>query len=405
MGTVPRYDTDRYTTMDKWQMVQCAAHLELLEDIARMDREEGWTYDGAASMAGWLMSRYRLSRSTATEWTRVAGAIQDLPAIRAAYGAGRMSWDQVRNVTKFATPETDDELAAEAPSMSVTELSRRAREIKLEDVQEAHRTREFNWTFDENLPVLWLNGKMVAADGVEFVKTLTRLASQMPAQPGGTYESFEARCLDALIMLASEHRGAERDPDRATAVVHIPLSVLTDDEGAAWHEDGTPLLAETARRLVCDARLQVSLEDDDESVIGVGRTTRTIPSWLARILRKRDNGCRYPGCARTRWIHFHHLIHWAHGGPTDLDNLVSVCPFHHRLVHEGGWHISGDPNGEVTWITPGGGPFVPGPRDRRARNGVLMLEDGLVPGHLKRLPIADTPDGPDPDSPDPPDTS
>ncbi len=348
MGTAPLHDTDRYTAMDRWHTIRCAAHLELLDDVARMDREEAWTFDGASSMAGWLVARYRLSRRTANDWVRIAREIRQLPAIRAAYAAGRMSWDQLRNVTRFATPDTDDDLAAEAPSLSVTALAKRAREATLDDVQQVQRTREFSWSFDENRPVLWLNGKMVASDGVEFVKTITRLASQAPAQPGGTYESFEARCLDALLMLASQHRGADRDPDRATAVVHIPLSVLTDDEGEASYEDGTPLLAETARRLVCDARLQVSVEDGEHSILGVGRTTRTIPPWLARLLRKRDQGCRYPGCGHTRWVHFHHLIHWAHGGPTDLDNLISLCPFHHRLVHEDGWRIAGDPNTEVT---------------------------------------------------------
>ena len=177
--------------------------------------------------------------------------------------------------------------------------------------------------------------------------------------------------------------------------------MLTDDEGEASYEDGTPLLAETARRLVCDARLQVSIEDGEHSILGVGRTTRTIPPWLARILRKRDQGCRYPGCGHTRWVHFHHLIHWAHGGPTDLDNLISLCPFHHRLVHEDGWRISGDPNDEVTWIRPGGSPFVPGPMDEyAAQRPIPMLEDATVPEHLKTpgVPTA-------PDCPDPPDTS
>lgn len=397
MEPAPLYDTDRYAAMDRWHAMKCAAHLELLDDVARMDREEAWTCDGASSMAGWLVTRYRLSRRTANEWTRVAHRIQELPAIRAAFAAGRMSWDQLRAVTKFATPATDDELAADAPSLSVTGLGRRARQINLEDVQEVHRTRAFGWTFDDNLPVLWFNGKMVASDGVEFIKTLTRLASQAPAEPGGTYEPFEARCLDALLMLASQHRGADRDPDRATAVVHIPLSVLTDDDGEAFYGDGTPLLAETARRLVCDARLQVNIEDGEHSVVGVGRTTRTIPPWLARILRKRDQGCRYPGCNRTRWIHFHHLIHWAHGGPTDLDNLISLCPFHHRLVHEDGWRISGDPNTEVTWIRPGGTPFVPGPMDKYvAQHPIPMLDNATIPAHLKTSQSSESLDVPDP---------
>lgn len=72
MGTAPLYDTDRYKAMDRWQAVRCAAHLELLDDVARMDRAEDWTFDGASSMSNWLVNRYGLSHHTASEWTRVA---------------------------------------------------------------------------------------------------------------------------------------------------------------------------------------------------------------------------------------------------------------------------------------------------------------------------------------------
>lgn len=391
MEKAPLHDTDRYTTLDKWQTVRCAAHVEMLDEVARMDRAEDWTFDGASSMANWLVNRYQLAQRTAADWVRVANAIQNLPAIRAAYEAGRMSWDQLRAVTRVATPENDEELAAEAPNTRVRDLNRLAREINLRDVERVHRDRNFTWRFDEENPVLWFSGKMVASDGVEFAKTLTRLASQAPALPGGTFEPFEARCLDALLMLASQTRGADRDPDRATAVIHIPLAALTNDAGEVESEDGIPLLTETARRLVCDARLQLSVEDETGTVIGVGRTTRSIPAWLARLVRNRDRGCRYPGCRRERWIHIHHLIHWAHGGPTNLDNLISLCPYHHRLIHEGGWSISGDPNDEVTWITPGGSPFVPGPRDREAASRPIpMLDDCLVPDHLKSPAPDDT---------------
>ncbi len=390
METAPFYDTDRYAAMDKWQTVRCAAHLELLEEVARMDRTESWTFDGASSMAGWLVARYGLSHHTATEWVRVSHRLEELPALRAAYGAGRISWDQLRTATRSATPETDDELAAEAPSLSVRDLSKRARQLTLRDVQQVNTDRHINFRFDENSPALFFNGMMPAADGVEFVKTLTRQANKAPAQPGGTYEPFEARCLDALLMLASQQRGADRDPDRATAIIHIPVSALTSDQAGAEFADGTPLLAETSRRLLCDARLQVSLEDGDD-VLGVGRMTRKIPPWMARTLHRRDQGCRYPGCGRTRWIHFHHIIHWAHGGRTDFDNLISVCPYHHRLVHEDGWRISGDPSGEVVWVRPGGRPFVPGYRDRQAaQHGVLMLEDALIPDHVRTPEIDDS---------------
>lgn len=178
MQTVPRYDTDRYTALDKWHAVNCASHVEILDEVARMDRKEEWTYDGASSMANWLVNRYNLTRRTASEWVRVANSIQDLPAIRAAYQSGQMSWDQVRTVTRVATAETDDELAAMGPDTPVRDLNRLAQDVKLRDVEKVHRERSFTWKFDEELPVLRLYGQMPAADGVEFVKAITRYANQ-----------------------------------------------------------------------------------------------------------------------------------------------------------------------------------------------------------------------------------
>ena len=74
---------------------------------------------------------------------------------------------------------------------------------------------------------------------------------------------------------------------------------------------------------------------------------------------ERDGGCRFPGCLRTRWTHGHHLIHWADLGPTNLDNLITLCGFHHRLVHSQGWIIAGNPNGEVTFINQWGNTHRP----------------------------------------------
>jgi hypothetical protein len=67
----------------------------------------------------------------------------------------------------------------------------------------------------------------------------------------------------------------------------------------------------------------------------VGRKTRTIPPAIRRALNSRDQRCRFPGCSFTRYVDGHHVKHWAHGGETKLSNLVTLCRFHHRQVHEG----------------------------------------------------------------------
>ena len=94
------------------------------------------------------------------------------------------------------------------------------------------------------------------------------------------------------------------------------------------------------RRLSCDARLGRVLMNQHRVPIDIGRDSRIIYHGQRKALRHRDNGCRFPGCdAPHRWTEAHHNIHWADGGETNLNNLVSLCRHHHRLVHHDGWTI------------------------------------------------------------------
>jgi hypothetical protein len=87
--------------------------------------------------------------------------------------------------------------------------------------------------------------------------------------------------------------------------------------------------------------------------LDVGRATRVVAPAQRSALTVRDGGCRFPGCDRpVAWCEAHHLRHWLHGGPTDLDNLVLLCRGHHHAVHEGGWRLDRHPNGEFTAIPP-----------------------------------------------------
>ena len=122
---------------------------------------------------------------------------------------------------------------------------------------------------------------------------------------------------------------------RTTVVVHVDL----DSRIAALHLG--PLLPDDDRRyLTCDATCEVWFERDGR-VIGSGRATRTVGRRLRRVLEHRDRCCVIPGCGATRGLHAHHIWHWEDGGPTELDNLVLVCPHHHRAHHRGIITITG----------------------------------------------------------------
>jgi len=137
--------------------------------------------------------------------------------------------------------------------------------------------------------------------------------------------------------------------------VHVAAETLRDrTAGRCEIEHGPSIAAETARRLACDASVVALIENDDGEPLSVGRKTRTISAPLRRALNARDKGCRFPGCANTRYIDAHHVEHWANGGETKPSNLVSLCRFHHRAVHEGGIRIEKLDDGALRFVKPSG---------------------------------------------------
>ena len=123
------------------------------------------------------------------------------------------------------------------------------------------------------------------------------------------------------------------------------------------------------RRLLCDARVQTVLEDEKGDALRIGRVSREPSSSMVRQLRYRDKECRFPGCGTRRFTQAHHIVWWERGGPTELENLLLVCGFHHRLVHEHGWGVRRDRDGTVRWFSPDGRSYVAGPGPPRERIG------------------------------------
>jgi hypothetical protein len=171
----------------------------------------------------------------------------------------------------------------------------------------------------------------------------------------------DARRADALVGLCSARLASDPDPDRATVVVHARLDGLRDGNGGCELEDGPVVHPETVRRMLCNGRVQTVVEDADGNVLGLGRMTREPSPWMVRQVRYRDRGCRFPGCGARRFTEVHHLRWWRHGGRTDLDNLALICSFHHRLVHEHGWTVRLEADGELAWRRPDGTRYRSGP--------------------------------------------
>ena len=223
----------------------------------------------------------------------------------------------------------------------------------------AHRDRYLFLSWDHERPVLWLEGMLPAEEGVRLEGALRDRSERIPPDPEATDPSG-ARMADALLNMVSG------DPQPATMVVHAGAEALTKEEPdrgpwLAETEGGHRLASESVRRLACDSQVEWVLESGGRPV-GIGRRGRSVRGQLLRVLHHRDEGtCRFPGCEHKRWLHAHHVVHWADGGGTNLDNLVLLCGGHHRLIHEGGWRTSGHPGRDLRFHDPGGGPIRNGP--------------------------------------------
>jgi HNH endonuclease len=131
---------------------------------------------------------------------------------------------------------------------------------------------------------------------------------------------------------------AARDPSGREG---LPAPDPTDEAGLAAQ-------LQTAIR-----RLPPTLGGAPTQPLEVGRTSRVVTAAQRAALTVRDRGCGFPGCDRPpAWCEAHHLVHWLHGGPTDLANLALLCRAHHRAVHEGGWRLGRDPDGHLTATPP-----------------------------------------------------
>ena len=384
-----------------------AATREFLAAVAQSDRHRDWEEEGFGSCAEWLAWQIGITRGTANEKVRAARALEDLPLISEAMARGEISFSKVRALTRAATSRNESELLEFALAGSAANLERLVRgwkKLSRWDEAEAERRRHQSRclsVFPDEEGMYVVRGRLDPEVGAALMSAVEAASDALFVEAnrdgGGGRRDREApepaqlradavgllaeRALAAGFGVGSGDGFADSAPvsgsraERYQVVLHVEAATLTEEgePGLSELEDGTRIAAETARRLACDAsRVEIrhdgagsadgsadgpahgsALSSPDGSVLDMGRKTRTIPPALRRALNARDRGCRFPGCG-LRFADAHHIVHWADGGETSLRNVCLLCRRHHRRVHEGGYGVCSDRNGQVVFFTPKG---------------------------------------------------
>jgi len=342
------------------------AQRDALELIAALDRSDSWIDEGARDMAHWLWITYGMSDWKARRWIAAAHALPRLPRIADALATGVLSIEKVVELTRFATPSDETHLIEWAEQVSPARIRNEAdlrRKADTDAAADEDASRSLLRRFLDGGRRFELFAELPAAHGAVVSRAIDRIAAQVPEMPD-EHGRAEARRADALLALCSGHLAADPDPDRTTVVIHTRTGDRSSGSTAAAIEGGGVADPSVVERLLCDARIQVVREDATGRTVGIGRMSRVVPPWLGRQVRHRDRGCRFPGCGTTAFTQAHHIRFWRNGGRTDLDNLVLICSFHHKLVHEYGWWIEGDAEAELRWYRGDGTRYRAGPERR-----------------------------------------
>jgi hypothetical protein len=372
-----------------------AATYDLLVKIREFDQEGLWKLEGVCSCAHWLNWKCGIGMNAGREKVRVANALGDLPKVSEAFRLGEISYSKVRAITRVATPENEDYLlmiARHGTAHNVETLVsgyRRAERLNDNEVAEQqfhNRTLNYRWGEDGSLV---FNGRLPAEVGALLLKALDSAVDSAARDEDASKDDWEpiaTRRADALAEMAESYLASGAAESSSADRYHVMLHVtaVTPDEKSTCIEDGPHVAAVTSRRIGCDSSITRLIEDDKGEPLSIGRNSRVIPPPIRRALKARDKHCRFPGCTHRYRIDGHHIEHWADGGETCLDNLVQLCRFHHRLVHEGGFVCEKHEDGRIVFrnalgeLINAAGHRPPANED----NGVINLKDRLEERHI-----------------------
>ncbi|RAU91507.1 hypothetical protein DQP58_20415 [Mycobacterium colombiense] len=337
----------------------------IVEIVAEIDRDELCGITGARSVPALVAWKTGCSPANARTIATIAHRLAEFPRCAAGMRQGRLSADQVGVIAARGGQGSDEHYAQLAAVATVNQLRTAVRLEPRPDPEARPEELERSFTATTTEAGSCYRITLGHHDAAKFDAAVAShrdaligewkrdhgdagAGDQRPPMPG-TVEAFMR-----LVEAGWDVEAARRPHGQhTTVVVHLDV----DKPAAALHRG--PLLADADRQyLSCDATGEVWFERRGE-VIGAGRATRLISRRLRRALEYRDRTCVVPGCGATRGLHAHHLRHWEDGGPTELANLVLLCPYHHRLHHRGVLTITG-PAHALTVTDTTGRPLSPG---------------------------------------------
>ncbi|MCB1256694.1 MAG: DUF222 domain-containing protein [Microthrixaceae bacterium] len=363
--------------------VRNAADGRLVTLTVKALSDDLWQGSGIHSPVQWLMWQTGVARVTARRVVTIAARASELPVTLGLLAQGRLSLDQAHAIARFTPAEYEESVSNLALNATVNQITSATRLYDF-DIEKPKGGRPsgrsehgMSFGFDDD-GTWWARIRLAADEGAVVETALNKVRdalhddaretakkiARLEGRPDtGTDKELGVEAVswtDAFTGMANSilNTGASGAVRAPRTGVHLHLEAPIHGEGAWVGElhGGTRLPDWLRRQLSCDANITTIWEREGVP-LSTCRGHRTPPERLRRLIEHRDRyTCRAPGCDSTRWLQAHHIIHWEDDGPTTTDNLVCLCPRHHRMHHQGLLGISGNP--DIPIGDPGGLEFT-----------------------------------------------
>jgi hypothetical protein len=201
-----------------------------------------------------------------------------------------------------------------------------------------------------------LRARLTPAALAQWQAVLDPLAAPKPSDADGPDPRTPGqRMHDALADAAARLLASDELPPSggtpATVLLTMTLDQLETRTGLVTTAHGGTMSVATALELADQGNV-IPVVLDSTGILAYGQARRTATTGQRFALAARDGGCCFPGCdTPPGWTQVHHILPWALGGGTDLNNQCLLCGFHHREHDKRGWQVTIQ-NGQPYWIPP-----------------------------------------------------
>ena len=318
----------------------------------------------------WLGRALDVADKTAYEYLGVSRTLGKFPLIAAAFLAAELSYSKIRLLASHLTPENEAELLALAVALSLNELALALAGRRSVDDDDGPREDSFKMWIDKNTGRYRFSGDLSPELGAKFaaalkcgelanLRDLADVDPQERADDEAVGELIDAAEAEAPALPATDGKGhpvTRFGPPLRSALLSGLLGMMNlartaetsvrQAPGAQVHvmvtEDGHAFLpanpgapSDLLKDLVLNGRFRGHLLDAKGVTMKMGRARRLVTPGQRVRLAVRDGGCTIPGCTvPATWCDAHHIVPWANGGRSDLDNYALLCQRHHTWVHE-----------------------------------------------------------------------